>query len=86
MFRRWSADGFVIIVSQITASLTNAVLFSAVWSGQDAATQTKTCFVFHVKSELRSAESEKRTVAYSCTFDDCQCGLPRALSLHELEL
>ena len=48
-----------MIVSQMTAS------FVVLLEGQVADTYTKICFVFHVKREEKSAESEKRMCAYS---------------------
>ena len=52
----------MIIVSQITASLTSSV---DVAFGHEADTYTKTCLVFQLKREERSAVSEKRITAYS---------------------
>lgn len=54
-----------MIVSQITASLVHTVLFGDDASGHDADTQTKTCFVFQLNREEKSAEREKRMEAYS---------------------
>jgi hypothetical protein len=59
-----------MIVSQITASFVQTVLFAASFSGHDAVTYTNTCFVFHEKRDERSADKEKRIEAYSCLFGE----------------
>lgn len=67
IFCKWSAEGLVIIESQITASLTISPFpsLASVEFGHEADTYTKTCFVFQVKRDERSADREKRIMAYS---------------------
>lgn len=65
MFCKWSALGLVMMLSQMTAEL--LVLPGPV---QSAVTYTKSCFVFHVKREERSASREKRMMAYSSFFEE----------------
>jgi hypothetical protein len=63
MLVRWSALGLVMIESQITALFVALVVLAL--SGHSAVTYTKTCFVFQVKSELRSASRLNLMMAYS---------------------
>jgi hypothetical protein len=64
-FWRWSALGLVMMLSQMTAEL--LALSGPV---QSAVTYTKSCLVFHVKSEERSASREKRMMAYSSFLEE----------------
>lgn len=67
MLARWSELGLVMILSQMTAVLVASVALVCS-SPHSAVTYTKTCFVFHVKSDDRSASRWKRTTAYSSFF------------------
>ena len=58
------AEGDWIMRSHITAS-EGEVSDEAEVDGYSAATQTKSCFVFQVKSEVRSASRSNFMIAYS---------------------
>lgn len=74
-FARWSALGAVMMLSQMTAWF---VAFCPPPDpdpdpdpdGHSAVTYTKSCFVFHVKSDDRSASSENFIIAYSSFLEE----------------
>ena len=68
IFCKWSALGFVIIVSQITASFVVFWVEEGSVEGHEAETQTNTCLVFQVKREERSVVRENLICAYSSFF------------------
>lgn len=73
---KWSADGLVMMLSQITAWF---VAFFPPWplvssdprpSGHSAVTYTNTCLVFHVNRLDRSASRLNLMMAYSSFLDE----------------
>lgn len=67
IFRRWSALGLVMMLSQMTASLVELTLLA---SGHSAVTYTKRDLVFQVKREVRFASMENLIMAYSSFFEE----------------
>ena len=63
----FSCWGELMMVSQITAC-EGGLLPGDLAEGYDAVTQTKSCLVFQLKSEVRSASRSNLMMAYSSRF------------------
>jgi hypothetical protein len=71
MLARWSADGAVMMLSQMTAWLVAlAPDPDPPADGHSAVTYTKRFLVFQVKSDERSASSENLIMAYSSFLEE----------------
>lgn len=72
-FAKWSADGLVMMLSQMTAwfvALPPLTLSVFLLSGHSAVMYTNTCLVFHVNRLDRSASRLNLMMAYSSFLDE----------------